>query len=508
MRREHRWLLLALLLAAAHQAVFIGWTSDDAFISYRYAENWSAGKGLVFNAGEKTEGFSNFLWVLILALFNRLGFPSLVVSKALSFAASLILVVLMFKKAEAWGRSRFASAAPALSLAFSASLAYFSMSGLETVFYACLLFLAVFLHERYEVKPSPGTFSALYGILLAASLTRPEGIMFFGLSAAHHIVEKIVSKKGISLGKMLTAWAGAAAVVSVFLVLRYNYYSAWLPNTFYAKPKGTFAEGTGSALLSNIANSFFVGAFLLVLLIPALSRISFLKKNSYPLLFVAGQIVFMSYAGDWMALGRFFFPVLPIVLDLDFKFLGSLETSARSPSRARFMKSLPAWLSLVFAVSNLFQTAAARRNVDLYPFLVMESSALKECGKYLKREFPAGTLIATRRQGAVPYYSGMDSVDILGLTDRDIALNIYLSGGDSSSDSLNADYILSREPGVIVLFSSTVRDGGMLYDKNEPGDKLLSFEFLLFERAIEAGYSLRERLPTGKNEKALILIRG
>src|SRR5262249_45093435 len=40
---------------------------DDAYISYRYADNLVRGHGLVFNPGERVEGYSNFLWVMLAA---------------------------------------------------------------------------------------------------------------------------------------------------------------------------------------------------------------------------------------------------------------------------------------------------------------------------------------------------------------------------------------------------------------------------------------------------------
>ena len=55
------WLLLAWLAEAAW------FLTDDAFISFRYARNLLEGNGLVFNPGERVEGYSNFLWVLELA---------------------------------------------------------------------------------------------------------------------------------------------------------------------------------------------------------------------------------------------------------------------------------------------------------------------------------------------------------------------------------------------------------------------------------------------------------
>ncbi len=45
---------------------------DDAMISMRYAWNFSHGQGLVWNAGERIEGFTNLLWTLIMSVFTGL----------------------------------------------------------------------------------------------------------------------------------------------------------------------------------------------------------------------------------------------------------------------------------------------------------------------------------------------------------------------------------------------------------------------------------------------------
>ena len=49
---------LAALAWATHAALDQWWTADDAFISFRYARNLVDGLGLVFNAGERVEGFT------------------------------------------------------------------------------------------------------------------------------------------------------------------------------------------------------------------------------------------------------------------------------------------------------------------------------------------------------------------------------------------------------------------------------------------------------------------
>ena len=67
---------LVILLGGALASWFQWWTTDDAFISFRYAENLSEGKGLVFNEGERVEGYSNFLWTLWIAAGLSLGFEA------------------------------------------------------------------------------------------------------------------------------------------------------------------------------------------------------------------------------------------------------------------------------------------------------------------------------------------------------------------------------------------------------------------------------------------------
>jgi arabinofuranosyltransferase len=76
---RHQNTLLILVFAGACVGIiahtFFGYSgdfsgrafgSDDAFISYRYAENLINGHGIVFNPGERVEGYSNFLYVLLM----------------------------------------------------------------------------------------------------------------------------------------------------------------------------------------------------------------------------------------------------------------------------------------------------------------------------------------------------------------------------------------------------------------------------------------------------------
>ena len=82
MPRRSAPLALGLIFAAliAHALSYGLNVQDDAFISYRYAQNLVDGHGLVFNPGERVEGITNLLWTIGLAGVIRLGGDPLLAS--------------------------------------------------------------------------------------------------------------------------------------------------------------------------------------------------------------------------------------------------------------------------------------------------------------------------------------------------------------------------------------------------------------------------------------------
>src|SRR5262249_35269300 len=127
---------LALLLAHAWLYRFL---CDDAFISFPYARNLSHGYGLVFNPGlEHVEGYTDFLWVVLLAGMDRLGIRPERAASLLSVAATIGLwaMVLWFAARRGGGGSGARSLSllalvPCLLLAATRSVAGWGTSGLE-----------------------------------------------------------------------------------------------------------------------------------------------------------------------------------------------------------------------------------------------------------------------------------------------------------------------------------------------------------------------------------------
>ena len=75
----------------------LNFTQDNVFISYRYVKNFINGQGLVFNPGERVEGYTNFLWIILLSIFAKFGLDIEVVSKILGICSGCVALFLLYK---------------------------------------------------------------------------------------------------------------------------------------------------------------------------------------------------------------------------------------------------------------------------------------------------------------------------------------------------------------------------------------------------------------------------
>src|SRR5262249_21657932 len=172
------WLLAGMALAAvmADALRYRGYLIDDTFISLRYARNWLAGNGLVFNAGERVEGYTNFLFVVLAAAALRLGLDPIRATKAVSLAAAALTIActapIERRGPALWTRPRFLTAAVLLLLPLQA-VAYWAIASFETMLFTALVTAAVACLMR-EAAARHGHWSAV--LFALAALTRPEGL--------------------------------------------------------------------------------------------------------------------------------------------------------------------------------------------------------------------------------------------------------------------------------------------------------------------------------------------
>ena len=137
-------LLLICLALLGVQVSYGLCPQDDAFISFRYAANLAEGHGLVFNPGERVEGYTNFLWTLIFAPVIALGLDPVPVSASLGMIFSLALLWSSWELAgRRWLVPLLVASFPGLSLE--------AVQGLETVAFAFLVCQALRGEKNWAV---------------------------------------------------------------------------------------------------------------------------------------------------------------------------------------------------------------------------------------------------------------------------------------------------------------------------------------------------------------------
>jgi hypothetical protein len=229
-----------VLFAAATMAVVIavgfwGFSYDDSFITYRYADQWSRGQGLTFNYGEHVLGTTAPGYALLLGALCRatrhvgIGVPEwgTLVSLASLFSLTLLLA-LAVKKTPAV----IAIGTPVLFAAVSLTSQWnLEMIGTETLAVAAVASWAAWALLRSGRPLVAGALVA------AAMIVRLDA----GLAAAAIGLTAWVREK-----RFPTRFAAAGLLpVALWLTGLYSRFGHIVPNTLAAKRAGLEVDGPG-----------------------------------------------------------------------------------------------------------------------------------------------------------------------------------------------------------------------------------------------------------------------
>jgi len=231
-------LLLSLFIPAAvlttvHAYYYYPFVADDSFISFRYAARLLEGKGLSWTEGRPVEGYSNLLWVLVLAAVKKMtGGAFWVIALVLNYLCSLGSLWLMLRIV---GRltlyNTIALIWSGVLFAISAPIAIWINGGLEVPLVMLLLMAALYcispaLHHASYGFVQMGRAGIWLGLL---ALARPDGILFTWAISAGLVV----------LARRLRPLFLLNAIVVLFyagqLLFRLSYYGEWVPNTALVK---------------------------------------------------------------------------------------------------------------------------------------------------------------------------------------------------------------------------------------------------------------------------------
>jgi hypothetical protein len=340
---------------------------DDAFISMRYARNLVAGAGLVYNPGERVEGYSNFLWVLASAALLACQLPVLTGIKVLGVLAALATGLLTYLLGRRLFRDRSGGSLAALLAAglvcTNTNLAVWSQGGLETPLYTALIVGMCLRHEIELGKRGSWPVSASLFALLW--MTRPEAPLYglYFLARRWGRAER--------LGRSELVWlATLAAMVVPYEVWGLAYYGALFPNTHAAK----IGEGLPGLERGLAEFQLFLFVARQGWAFPALCALGLLgclrRRRSVPAAAwvpLASGTIFLLYAWrDWMPRFRFMVPMLPALFLLVAH--GVLELAELPRSRAARAASLAvlALVVLAYARHQVFAPYYKQRERQTY----------------------------------------------------------------------------------------------------------------------------------------------
>lgn len=212
---------------------------DDAMISMRYAWNLTHGNGLVYNVGERVEGYTNPLMTLLMAVATLL-FEKESAVLAVQIANLFFIVVcgyLTFRLSTVMQLEPSVGWIAASLLFLYYPFVYWGLMGMETGLLSTLLLLSVLV--AFEADMNQTKRAGLLSITLgAAYLTRPDAIL-----AAFCILGFLVIEQARQHGER--KWYHIVVALCIFILIvvshtafRFYYYGQLVPNTYVLKMTG------------------------------------------------------------------------------------------------------------------------------------------------------------------------------------------------------------------------------------------------------------------------------
>lgn len=249
---EQVWVVLILIycLFDLTRSITTAWpfTTDDAFISWGYAQELVNGNGLVWHPLlPRVEGYSNFLWVMIAALIISLKLPLITSIKIISCVSLGAGLFFLYR----FGRLFFSplmAILPVFIFSHYIGVTWWTMSGLESTFYCALSLLFVWqsaLAFQYSEINGLGNTAAWAGAnlsLLLVCLTRFEGIVWIlPVLIFAYCRLSLLKKNGLVFPKeQLNRWVFISTLCfllpyCLYFSWRVFYFGSWIPNSYRCK---------------------------------------------------------------------------------------------------------------------------------------------------------------------------------------------------------------------------------------------------------------------------------
>ena len=442
----------AAAAVAALFAVSLWWFNyipDDAYIGMRYARNLAGGEGLVFNPGERVEGYEDFLWVALLAAGDKAGMPAAAGARILSLlfsAGALALTRTACLRAVPHGESgrEGAAAAGAAFLAAAAPFTACALSGTGVPLFTFLLTagMLMIIGGRGH-RPVLAVFALL-------AMARPEGAAYYLLAVSLLAARK--EGPAVARRRLLIEAAAVAALVIVpYTAWRAAWFGSVVPNTWYVRTGGASLRNgiSDAARFAAWYGWLPAGALLLV-------RRGF-AGVTVPLSFIClNLLIAVLLGGDWAPQYRL------LVLTLPSFAVMAAGAVHRAPVPAGGAHNGPAQARRTLALAAVLVCVAVAPGTADHGRFVHDRRLVKAwgwVGEALGSRLPGGTVLACGSTGAIGFYSGLPVIDILGMTEPEIAVRGRIVSDQPGRMRARGGYVLDRAPDLLLLGNVLIHSG-------------------------------------------------
>ena len=463
-------------LFAAH-SWWLACVAEDSYISFRFARHLAAGHGFRWNPGEPpVEGFTNLLWVLLGTVVELLGLD---VVRALQLAGVAAGIGVL------WLADRFA--ARVLGLAGAARAV------------PALLLAAGYGAARYWQDGGGRPLALAWTAAALAALTRPEGVLVAGVAGLASLARRDGRYRG-----WLAVELFAGFLVALTLA-RLVYFGAPLPNTFYAKTGGGLLQALRGAVYSGFFAFHYLVPLAPLLIVGLIGRRTESRRETILVAALAAwclgwTLYVVTVGGDYMAMYRFFVPVVPALALL----VGVAAARVRPAAAAAGLVVLAAGGIVVHSTpleAELFEKPPRQhgtfRGVETERWHVARLRLLARVFAARSAGRPDASL-ATGAIGILGWESGLAIHDLHGLVDPRIAragaADEPLGTGLPGHEKGDLLHVLAKRP-TWWMWSRSLRGEPAGWPRYEPEvmDELrrhyeLRHLFLVDEENGEAGY--------------------
>ncbi len=484
--------IIGSVILILHAWYYYPFIADDSFISYRYAERLLNGSGLSWNNGKPVEGYSNLLWILLLAGIEKITHAEwwiIAMVLNLIFSLGTLFLLLVFMNRITDGNMPTVAIA-CLCFVISPPVAIWINGGLEAPLTMFLLWLAITTLLKTSTKYKDFFLAGVYLGLL--SITRPDGVLFvFILAIGLTFYHVLLRNSLFTLFKPLLFCIGIALFFYTGqLIFRLNYYGEWIPNTALVKIGFSWHR---------IKEGFVYTSEMLCVYMPFII-ISLLQLKRMELKFKAVilfiiVVIFFNTAyitgigGDIFPGFRFSLPLIPLLSIVVALCMTMLRNKIQVvTSSNNYLIALTMLILAIFIIQSHL-SINYRTKYETWEWNCMAIGNTLRTG-FSKINLP---LIATTTAGALPFYSKMPALDMLGLNDYYLAHHRPSDFGHGylAHELGDAGYYMQQKPDIIIFSSS---------DFSEP---VLKPEIELFKKkefryayaAVKLRYKLDYKLP-------------